>query len=1762
MVIFMKKRLLSGLLILTLVLQLGITNVLAEVNGVSTPLDPAQSESNTGATTDQPQPDTGTDTGTELPQTEEPDTGTDTDTDLPQVEQPDTGTGSGTDLPQPEQPDTGTGTDLDQPALLDPDNVLDEDMLVEPNEMLDAFISELEALSVTADKTDKLAIQTNEISQDKKPIAEGGTVDITKPFSLNLSFRVPVVGDYFAANPGAEGVPENEKANYVNQNDFAVFSLAGLQAVQTTTLELKTARGILVGHVNFAKNATTSKLEAKVTFDGSKDVFGDGETEISDVVCTVKAEFKITDDGTGTPPTADYEITILEKTYQVHVPQPQATYTLTKTGTVSADKTQVHWTVKAKKLVDGKASDLKGSILLDDLTKVGDYVPGTFKVNSALPSSDIVIPADKVLSYTFPEGAMGEQTITFSTEIPSDTFLTSGTKEIINTAKLNTSAGTEATPPATATVKFNVPAMITKEGSPGGQGTGDDYFKDRTLVWTITFNPENRSLTNVVITDDLSYAKTAPDLTLNSVTWSNTEHPTTQTLYDKNTHTSDSNFPGETTDKTGDKTWTHQFKANFAEIKSKTTMIVTYDVANSDPDHPVMTANTYSNTAGITFQINGNGGNGTTKPVNVTIGHSSLKKEAVAFDRSTGIVTWKVTVDSKGQSALAKMQLYDTLSYGGENIETGLAELPKWRGQGRYQRYVKNAELETNVKIELTELAGGQRLTIKNGNGDWLPNSNAPFVFQFQTQVTNPEAFFANESEKTAKSSIKNEIHLYNDTVNLSSTYGEQVYKSNMLEKDTVPRMYIEDLMANLDDMSKVNVGGSAANSDHAFDYSDHSILYRFHINANGIDFSQKEDGNGTKSGAITMTDTLPEGFVWDVLGTGKAVLAYEASKADTGGIVKATKRLAEASMPQVGVSTDGKTLTLTFPADASGGCNLTGARVIMARAVMTNEKAKAFFGSNGTLKVTNNATLGAAAWTPQPSDSEETSIFSKILDKTFEKVTDGEVKWTVDYKPNTVHYDSIVLTDKLPEGLDLRTNSAGQLLIPGNIALQKLDLQPNGSYTAGDAVAETDVASWLSYDLETRTLSFQIPTEGTPQGYRLSYLTDVTADTGNLTNKVTLTAAGITEGTESKQTYAVASGDATATMKISGSVVITKQDDKGKALEGAKFAIKTTGENSKIFRTGTTKADGKLTLRGLPAGAYTLVETEAPAGYDKSDMEYSVKVEKAANASIKTTIEGKSGNAITIKNFEKNTMGTLSVTKTVKDSTPADVFDFTIHLKNDKEEPLSGTFEYRGTGVASGEITIENGTATVQLGDGQGIQILSLPMGTKYTVTEAAAKGYFCAEPEQSGTIKVGETAQAAFLNAKAGKLVISKEVKGGQNPNADSFTFTLDLKDAEGNALSGSYPCTDELGKPMAIRPTISSGGTVTLKHKESITIALPAGTQYTVKETANPSYYGTVTGDTGKIKSEEMQTAKFVNTKVGTLTLSKELAGNNINLADKFNFLVDLKNADGTPLLGSFSYTGQNGARNGTLQSGESIPLGDKQSVTIGGLPDGIRFVVSETDAKGYQSAAKGDKGTIVADQDQKATFVNTKQTSGGSGGGGSGGGLTPPVVPPIVPPIEPPVVPPVVPPIDPPVNPPIDPSEPVVPDRPTNPNRPTPPPGFEEAPHLRPGQVDNPPRADSPDQIVVIDDNDVPLGYYTKTETDPGEFSYIDDEGVPLGAMPSFEEPMTITPVAFEAPRTGDTSTPWLWAALMLFALGGMVVLMIPKARKESESEQKP
>ncbi len=176
-------------------------------------------------------------------------------------------------------------------------------------------------------------------------------------------------------------------------------------------------------------------------------------------------------------------------------------------------------------------------------------------------------------------------------------------------------------------------------------------------------------------------------------------------------------------------------------------------------------------------------------------------------------------------------------------------------------------------------------------------------------------------------------------------------------------------------------------------------------------------------------------------------------------------------------------------------------------------------------------------------------------------------------------------------------------------------------------------------------------------------------------------------------------------------------------------------------IRTPVSLTDGtenfEFTLNYPPGTAsgkyYYLIREEDANRQNGMDLKRYIAEVTVSNSGGTTNAEltgyySEDGTPLTSQDisFENRVVRTLTIGKTVQGIQTSDAFTFEIRAFID-EMPLSGTFYYADDTVAEiGELTFENGVATVSLTHGKLITVYGLPYGTDWTVTEINTSGFF----------------------------------------------------------------------------------------------------------------------------------------------------------------------------------------------------------------------------------------------------------------------------------------------------------------------------------------------------------------------------------------------------------------------------------------------------
>ena len=734
---------------------------------------------------------------------------------------------------------------------------------------------------------------------------------------------------------------------------------------------------------------------------------------------------------------------------------------------------------------------------------------------------------------------------------------------------------------------------------------------------------------------------------------------------------------------------------------------------------------------------------------------------------------------------------------------------------------------------------------------------------------------------------------------------------------------------------------------------------------------------NGTKTGSITFTGEAAP-YTAEVTVTGQSSVTISGLPAGTYSVVE----------NETAAAITGYELSVTTSGSAS----------------VEQEQ-------NATVTVTNTYTKlpgGLTVSKEVKAQNSELSPANKAQDFTFQVTligtdastingTYGDMTFTRGVATFTLKHGEHKTAENLPDGIGYTVT---EIKIPKGYTLK----DSNGNDVVGDGSKQGTVAS------------------GTIE----------TGDTVEVTAVNTYTLAPTAAGpqvTKALQGRALKDGEFSFEMSIAAA--------DGSPTDGWTAPTNMTATNNGSGANNVQFSDITFTKPGTYI--VTVKETQGSlggVGYDAHEVTITYKVKDNGDGTLvmETGYPQTEGNTTFTNTYTtKPAKAIPTVTKTLTGATLNDVNEFEFTISTDDTTggitlPTTKTAKNDGKGeVAFGEITFTKpGTYTVTIMEKvDGVDEKDVKDGILYDTHSATitykvkddGNGQLVMEdgyPQETGT---------TFINQALGDLTVSKTVvvEEGNNSIAlqtddrnEDFTFTVTLYDLpKGATLAGSYSYTGGRTDADATAPANGSltftkqtdgtykSNTFTLKHGQSITLkGLPAGAKYTVEESGYGSAYKpTSTDETGTIKYNDTVTAAFTNTRAakGSLTVSKTVTGKDGKKDKDFDFTVTLEGltveaAEGLHYGFAFDAT-DNEVIPITDQSKLVITWGSKdgktvgtftlrhgESVTITGIPAGVKYTVAEADytGEGYSTDASGTGGTdtsVIEDsKTAHATFIN--------------------------------------------------------------------------------------------------------------------------------------------------------------------------------------------
>ena len=212
---------------------------------------------------------------------------------------------------------------------------------------------------------------------------------------------------------------------------------------------------------------------------------------------------------------------------------------------------------------------------------------------------------------------------------------------------------------------------------------------------------------------------------------------------------------------------------------------------------------------------------------------------------------------------------------------------------------------------------------------------------------------------------------------------------------------------------------------------------------------------------------------------------------------------------------------------------------------------------------------------------------------------------------------------------------------------------------------------------------------------------------------------------------------------------VLTAQDAHAPMPDGQ------TGGTVSVLRTGPGPFSfGSIRFVSPGTYRYQVTETAGNAlGYVYDPAKYLVEVtvtegQNGLTAKVTYAKDGAATNAVVFDNHYRTAGLTVVKSVTGQGASTTEAFSFTITLTDAGGARLAASYPYTGTGGAPSG-TMDNGIMTVSLAHNQSIRIDGIPVGARYTVTEAANSAYEVSAMSPDGVI-TENGAVASFVNKR----------------------------------------------------------------------------------------------------------------------------------------------------------------------------------------------------------------------------------------------------------------------------------------------------------------------------------------------------------------------------------------------------------------------------
>jgi len=218
---------------------------------------------------------------------------------------------------------------------------------------------------------------------------------------------------------------------------------------------------------------------------------------------------------------------------------------------------------------------------------------------------------------------------------------------------------------------------------------------------------------------------------------------------------------------------------------------------------------------------------------------------------------------------------------------------------------------------------------------------------------------------------------------------------------------------------------------------------------------------------------------------------------------------------------------------------------------------------------------------------------------------------------------------------------------------------------------------------------------------------------------------------------------------------------------------------------------------------------------------------------------------------------------------------------------------------------------------------------------------------------------------------LTIKKVLEAESNLNKE-FRIKVKLTSPDSTPLNGTFGEITVVNGEAEIRVEKR-------KRWKGILSYLPRGTHYKVEEEAASTngYHVTYENQEGDLNKDE--TTIVTNHKLPSLSVTKKVTGVFANLLKSFKITINIRDAQNSPLNGTYNATVNNKRTPLQFTNGRaSIDLNKDQTIKIDGLPLNSHYTIEEesNSSRGYQVSYENQEGKL--DGDKSATVTNNKNS----------------------------------------------------------------------------------------------------------------------------------------------------------------------------------------